>query len=105
MPEAKQTDGPIICSFCGKSHTEVKQMIAGPPPANICDECVDLCSDIIIQTGNIAYHIKHTQRRIKTLELLEKVSTDTIEDLATERKKLAELQAAAAEKEKKAPPT
>ncbi|EGK3246257.1 carboxylate--amine ligase [Salmonella enterica] len=34
------------CSFCGKSSTEVKNLIAGPS-AYICDECVDICNDII----------------------------------------------------------
>ena len=36
----------ITCSFCGKSHDEVNKIIAGPG-VYICDECIDLCSDII----------------------------------------------------------
>lgn len=35
-----------MCSFCGKSHSEVKKLIAGPG-VYICDECVDLCAGII----------------------------------------------------------
>jgi ATP-dependent Clp protease ATP-binding subunit ClpX len=36
----------LFCSFCGKSQHEVKKLIAGPS-VYICDECVDLCNDII----------------------------------------------------------
>ena len=36
----------LYCSFCGKSQHEVKKLIAGPT-VFICDECVELCMDII----------------------------------------------------------
>ena len=36
----------LYCSFCGKSQNEVKKLIAGPS-VFVCDECVDLCNDII----------------------------------------------------------
>jgi ATP-dependent Clp protease ATP-binding subunit ClpX len=43
----KSTDGKILyCSFCGKSQHEVRKLIAGPS-VYICDECVELCNDII----------------------------------------------------------
>jgi ATP-dependent Clp protease ATP-binding subunit ClpX len=46
----KKTDKPekndLYCSFCGKSQNEVKKLIAGPT-VFICDECVELCMDII----------------------------------------------------------
>lgn len=38
----------LSCSFCGKSQKEVKKLIAGPG-VYICDECIDLCNDIIIE--------------------------------------------------------
>jgi len=38
--------GSLVCSFCGKSQKEVKKLIAGPS-VYICDECIDLCNDII----------------------------------------------------------
>ncbi|MGC6492920.1 MAG: ATP-dependent Clp protease ATP-binding subunit ClpX [Myxococcota bacterium] len=38
----------LTCSFCGKAQKEVKKLIAGPS-VYICDECVDLCSDIITE--------------------------------------------------------
>ena len=37
---------PLYCSFCGKSQHEVRKLIAGPT-VFICDECVELCMDII----------------------------------------------------------
>jgi len=49
MSDQKQTgnDGKILyCSFCGKSQHEVRKLIAGPS-VYICDECVELCNDII----------------------------------------------------------
>ena len=39
-------DKPLYCTFCGKSQHEVKKLIAGPS-VFICDECVDLCNDIL----------------------------------------------------------
>ncbi|MGQ9724506.1 MAG: ATP-dependent Clp protease ATP-binding subunit ClpX [Tepidimonas sp.] len=39
-------DKTLYCSFCGKSQHEVKKLIAGPS-VFICDECIDLCNDII----------------------------------------------------------
>ncbi|MBK1647395.1 ATP-dependent Clp protease ATP-binding subunit ClpX [Rhabdochromatium marinum] len=43
----KHDDGKLLyCSFCGKSQHEVRKLIAGPS-VFICDECVDLCNDII----------------------------------------------------------
>ena len=43
----KSDDGKLLyCSFCGKSQHEVRKLIAGPS-VFICDECVDLCNDII----------------------------------------------------------
>ena len=38
----------LVCSFCGKSQDEVRKLIAGPE-VYICDECIDLCNDIILE--------------------------------------------------------
>ncbi|HCC24800.1 MAG TPA: ATP-dependent Clp protease ATP-binding subunit ClpX [Holosporales bacterium] len=48
MTKLKDDDpkSPLYCSFCGKSQHEVRKLIAGPS-VFICDECVDLCTDII----------------------------------------------------------
>lgn len=42
------SDRLLYCSFCGKSQDEVKKLIAGPS-VYICNECVDLCNNIITQ--------------------------------------------------------
>lgn len=39
--------GPYHCSFCGKSQDQVRRLIAGPGSVYICDECVELCREII----------------------------------------------------------
>ncbi|MFO8047590.1 MAG: ATP-dependent Clp protease ATP-binding subunit ClpX [Desulfosudaceae bacterium] len=46
----KQNEGndKLICSFCGKSQKQVKKLIAGPA-VYICDECINLCSEIIAE--------------------------------------------------------
>ena len=47
----KKGDGKpndLLCSFCGKSQDEVKKLIAGPS-VYICDECIELCNDIIAE--------------------------------------------------------
>ncbi len=40
--------GNLICSFCGKTQDEVRKLVAGPS-VYICDECVDLCNDILTE--------------------------------------------------------
>ena len=40
-------DDRIRCSFCGKTDGQVRKLIAGPNGAYICDECVDICAEII----------------------------------------------------------
>ena len=50
MSDDKKDDGKenkiLICSFCGKNQHEVRKLIAGPS-VFVCDECVELCNDII----------------------------------------------------------
>ena len=46
MSDQQASEKPLYCSFCGKSQHEVKKLIAGPS-VFICDECIDLCTDII----------------------------------------------------------
>jgi len=43
----KRVRTPYICSFCGKAQDKVQRLIAGPGGVYICDECIDLCRDII----------------------------------------------------------
>ncbi len=48
MNRKEATSGLLRCSFCGKSQNEVKKLIAGPG-VYICDECIELCNDIIAE--------------------------------------------------------
>ncbi|TAM90343.1 MAG: ATP-dependent Clp protease ATP-binding subunit ClpX, partial [Jatrophihabitans sp.] len=46
MARVGETGDLLKCSFCGKSQKQVKKLIAGPM-VYICDECIDLCNEII----------------------------------------------------------
>ena len=48
MAKQEKMDRHLRCSFCGKSRDEVRKLIAGPT-VYICDECVNLCNDIIAE--------------------------------------------------------
>jgi ATP-dependent Clp protease ATP-binding subunit ClpX len=50
MPRKEPQGEMLRCSFCGKSQDEVKKLIAGPT-VYICDECIELCNDIILEEG------------------------------------------------------
>ena len=55
----KNNKNILYCSFCGKSQHEVKKLIAGPT-VFICDECVELCMDIIKEESKTSL-IKHQE--------------------------------------------
>ena len=44
--------GSLRCSFCDKTERQVRKLIAGPHDVYICDECVELCSEIIEDSDN-----------------------------------------------------
>lgn len=46
--DISKNGGNLICSFCGKNQEEVRKLVAGPS-VYICDECVDLCNDILTE--------------------------------------------------------
>ncbi len=48
MARTRETNGVLKCSFCGKSQNDVRKLIAGPT-VYICDECIELCNDIIAE--------------------------------------------------------
>jgi ATP-dependent Clp protease ATP-binding subunit ClpX len=48
MAKAVKSGGKLTCSFCGKSQDDVRKLIAGPT-VYICDECIELCNDIIAE--------------------------------------------------------
>ena len=48
MTKKSDTFGNLHCNFCGKSQREIKKLIAGPG-VYICDECIELCNDIVYE--------------------------------------------------------
>lgn len=55
----KDSNNALRCSFCGKGQKEVKKLIAGPG-VYICDECIDLCNDIIDEEKDRETAVKGT---------------------------------------------
>ena len=52
MSSRKDKDDALRCSFCGKHQQEVKKLIAGPA-VYICNECVDICNEIIVDDQHV----------------------------------------------------
>jgi len=52
VTQKNNQDGLLTCSFCGKAQEEVKKLIAGPA-VYICDECIELCKDIIAEEAQL----------------------------------------------------
>lgn len=71
---ATKSDGDklLYCSFCGKSQHEVKKLIAGPS-VFICNECVDLCNDIIVEEVQSSDGLKSTQVSLPTPQEISKI--------------------------------
>ncbi len=53
----------LVCSFCGKAQNEVRKLIAGPT-VYICDECVELCNDIITEEYEVEDSLDEKRRRL-----------------------------------------
>jgi ATP-dependent Clp protease ATP-binding subunit ClpX len=66
MANQRPTRGQYHCSFCGKSQDQVRRLIAGPGAVYICDECVDLCREIIDEESQPAARTKVPQSKIPT---------------------------------------
>ena len=60
--------GSLRCSFCGKGQKEVKKLIAGPG-VYICDECIDLCNDIIVEEKDRETSVKGTFKVPKPVDI------------------------------------
>lgn len=73
--KSKDKEKSLFCSFCGKNQSEVKKLIAGPS-VFICNECVDLCNDIIIEESkqNIEENDKSEINLQTPFQLLEKLN-------------------------------
>jgi ATP-dependent Clp protease ATP-binding subunit ClpX len=62
--DSGKSNGNLICSFCGKTQDEVRKLVAGPS-VYICDECVDLCNDILHEELDEASH-QHNRLAVPT---------------------------------------
>ena len=71
---ARPTDSneQLLCSFCGKSQRQVKKLIAGPG-VYICDECIDLCNEIIDEelTAPPAFELENLPKPQEINEVLD----------------------------------
>src|ERR1700681_2414365 len=65
MAEKTTGDKLLYCSFCGKSQHEVRKLIAGPS-VFICDECIELCNDIIREEGTSAEATRSDKNKLPT---------------------------------------
>ena len=63
-------DTPLRCSFCGKTQDEVKKIIAGPT-VYICDECIELCNDIMEEEWQKERAVDLKQELLKPVEIKE----------------------------------
>ena len=70
-----RTTNITMCSFCGKSHSEVKKLIAGPA-VYICDECIQVCASIMEkelgQSKDTVAETTIQQDKVPTPEMLAK---------------------------------
>src|SRR5213593_1198401 len=65
MADKASGDKLLYCSFCGKSQHEVRKLIAGPS-VFICDECIELCNDIIREEGATADSARADKNKLPT---------------------------------------
>src|SRR5436190_353876 len=74
---ARPTDSneQLLCSFCGKSQRQVKKLIAGPG-VYICDECIDLCNEIIDEelTAPPSFDIEKAETGIIYIDEVDKIA-------------------------------
>jgi ATP-dependent Clp protease ATP-binding subunit ClpX len=61
----------LYCSFCYKSHRDVRKLISGPGGIFICDECVELCNEII--AGHLPISKSPSAEELPTERLLERL--------------------------------
>ncbi len=76
MSKPRETKTTRYCSFCGKSEHEVRKLIAGPT-VFICDECVELCVDII-RTADKSPVTTETSEALVTPQQISKVLDDYV---------------------------
>jgi len=76
MPKKKDENDNLFCSFCGKNQSEVRKLIAGPA-VYICDECIQLCSEIIEEESE--KEAKDSDRILVPKEIKDKLDGYVIE--------------------------
>ncbi len=76
MPKKKDEGDNLFCSFCGKNQSEVRKLIAGPA-VYICDECIQLCSEIIEEESE--KDSRESDRILTPKEIKEKLDGYVIE--------------------------
>jgi ATP-dependent Clp protease ATP-binding subunit ClpX len=78
MPRKNDSSDDLLCSFCGKSQDEVKKLIAGPS-VYICDECIQLCNEIIAEEYGQEAEADEDARLPKPFEIKEMLDQYVIE--------------------------
>ena len=66
MQEKSSVDHVLRCSFCNKAQNEVRKLIAGPA-VYICDECVEVCVDIMVDDTSAASPASADTRRWRSI--------------------------------------
>ena len=85
-----RNDDQIRCSFCNKSQAQVKKLIAGPNDTYICDECVEVCSEIIEEV--VLATRKMTHKSVEELmEMSKEELSSYFHDQKYSRKELLDL--------------
>jgi ATP-dependent Clp protease ATP-binding subunit ClpX len=82
MPKKKDENDNLFCSFCGKNQSEVRKLIAGPA-VYICDECIQLCSEIIEEESE--KEAKDADRILVPKEIKDKLDGYVIEQESAKR--------------------
>ncbi len=82
MPKKKDENDNLFCSFCGKNQSEVRKLIAGPA-VYICDECIQLCSEIIEEESE--KEAKDSERILVPKEIKGKLDGYVIEQESAKR--------------------
>jgi ATP-dependent Clp protease ATP-binding subunit ClpX len=82
MPKKKDDNDNLFCSFCGKNQSEVRKLIAGPA-VYICDECIQLCSEIIDEESD--KDSKDSGRILTPKEIKDRLDSYVIEQEAAKK--------------------
>ena len=68
MPKHTNNKDTIVCSFCGKTQEQVRRLVAGPN-VYVCDECVEICNDIIKEGTCVNVDEKPAHKDLKPKEI------------------------------------